>query len=149
MTRTLLVVDDNNSVRESLRFLLGRRGYIVLLAESGERALELARTNSIDGAMIDVQMPGMNGLEVCRVLAAPAVSEARRIPIWMMTGCPSPAVTRLSAEAGALALLGKPFDLPDLYRRFDQQFGEEPVAPVQGGTGPLPAPPEPPAAASA
>src|SRR5688572_12393501 len=107
--RTLLVIDDNKSVRESLRFLLVRRGYAVLMAENGPEGIELAAQHAIDGALIDVQMPGMNGFEVCRTLRQRAADAGRAFPIWMMTGGRSPNLVRLAAEAGALTLFSKPF----------------------------------------
>jgi CheY-like chemotaxis protein len=122
MARTFLVIDDNESVRESLKFLLVRRGYTVLAASDGFEALRLANEHVIDGAMVDVNMPGMNGIEVCRALRDLATASRREIGIWMMTGGRSPELLRLSREAGALDLLGKPFDLPALYRRFEEYF---------------------------
>lgn len=122
MPRTLLVVDDNRSVRESLKFLLLRRGYQVLVAESGQEALELSLQNVFDGALVDVNMPGMNGIEVCRALRDQAIAADREIAVWMMTGARTPEVLAMARDAGALDLLGKPFDLPALYRRFDEQF---------------------------
>jgi two-component system response regulator (stage 0 sporulation protein F) len=123
MPRTLLVVDDNQSVRESLKFLLLRRGYTVFVAENGPDAIEIANRHSIDGAMVDVNMPGMNGIEVCRALRARAAATGHDITVWMMTGARTPEVVRLAREAGAIDLLGKPFDLPSLYRRFEEKFG--------------------------
>lgn len=125
MPRTLLVVDDNRSVRESLKFLLLRRGYDVLVAEGGAEALELSLHHVINGALVDVNMPGMNGIEVCRGLRAQATAAGREIAVWMMTGARTPEVLELARAAGALDLLGKPFDLPALYRRFDEQFGSQ------------------------
>jgi len=122
MSRTMLVVDDNKSVRESLRFLLERRGYAVITASNGPEALALVAEHAYDGAMIDVQMPGMNGIEVCRRLREDAEMSGRRFVAWMMTGGRSPEIEKQSLEAGALALLGKPFDYADLYRRFEEQW---------------------------
>jgi DNA-binding response OmpR family regulator len=124
MPRTFLVIDDNESVRESLKFLLLRRGYAVLVAEDGYEALRIASVNPIDAAMVDVNMPGMNGIEVCRALRERAASAGRDIAIWMMTGGRSPELVKMAREAGALDLLGKPFDLPSLYRRFEEQFAK-------------------------
>lgn len=123
MARTLLVVDDNQSVRESLRFLLLRRGYTVFVAEDGAAALALAAEHSIDGAIVDVNMPGMNGIEVCRVLRERAAAKGRDVAVWMMTGARTPDVLKHSREAGALDLLGKPFDIPSLYRHLEDRLG--------------------------
>lgn len=127
MTRTLLIIDDNKSVRDALRFLFERRGYRVLAAESGLEGIAIAKAEQVDGALIDVNMPGMNGITVCRELRAYAVQNGRPLPIWMMTGARTPEVAKSALEAGALTLLAKPFDFADLFRQFDETLG--PVAP--------------------
>lgn len=122
MARTLLVIDDNQSVRESLKFLLLRRGYTVYVACDGYEAIRIASEHVIHGAMVDVNMPGMNGIDVCRALKERAAAAGRDIAVWMMTGARSPEIVKLAREAGALDLLGKPFDLPALFRRFEEHF---------------------------
>jgi CheY-like chemotaxis protein len=130
MTRTLLVIDDNKSVRDSLRFLLLRRGYAVLTAESGPEGLALAAQTPVQGALIDVNMPGMNGVDVCRALKEQSTAQQRSVAVWMMTGARTPELQKLVTDAGALALLGKPFDFPDLFQRFDEVLGpQEPPPP--------------------
>lgn len=128
MTRTLMVIDDNKSVRESLRFLLARRGYAVLDAADGPAALALAAQHPIDGALVDVNMPGMNGVAVCRALHEHAAANGRRIAVWLMTGARTAEIARAAAEAGALVLLQKPFDIPDLMRRIEEEIGPPPPA---------------------
>ncbi len=121
--RTLLVIDDNASVRDSLRFLFLRRGYDVRVAENGAEGLAIAGGQVIDAAIVDVNMPGMNGIDVCRALREQATAAGRSIPVWIMTGARTPDVERRAAEAGALAVLGKPFDFADLFRQFDEKLG--------------------------
>jgi DNA-binding response OmpR family regulator len=123
MTRTILVIDDNKSVRESLRFLLMRRGYAVQVAENGRDGIALAAENRIDGALVDVNMPGMNGVEVCRALREQAAARGQSIAVWMMTGARTQELGKQALQAGALALLGKPFDFAELFRRFDEIIG--------------------------
>jgi CheY-like chemotaxis protein len=129
MTRTLLVIDDNKSVRESLRFLFVFRGYSVLVAESGPEGIALAAQQSIDGAIVDVNMPGMNGVAVCRALHAQAAELQRPIAVWMMTGARTPELMKSAQEAGAITLFAKPFDFSELFRQFDEKFGGPPQAP--------------------
>ncbi len=129
MSQTLLIVDDNPSVRDSLRMLLERRGYIVLLAASGSEAIARAVEQQLDAAIIDVNMPGMNGLVVCRTLRTRASEAGRNFPVWMMTGARTPELERAALESGALAVLAKPFDYEELFSRFDAQFGGPPDAP--------------------
>ncbi len=132
MTRSLLIVDDNESVRESLRFLLERRGYITVVAASGAEALALAAQQAFDGAIVDINMPGMNGIAVCRTLYARAAESGHKLAIWMMTGARTREVAKASAEAGALGIFCKPFDLEELFRSFDEQFGPPPSPPEAG-----------------
>jgi CheY-like chemotaxis protein len=120
--RTLLVVDDNPSVRDSLRVLLESRGYVVVSAESGPEALERDLQHRFDGALIDVNMPGMSGLTVCRTLRSRAAELGRNLPVWLITGARTLELDRAAQEAGAMAVLGKPFSVEELFRSFDQQF---------------------------
>lgn len=123
MPRTLLLIDDDKSVRDSLCFLLQRRGFSVLAAESGARGIALAAEHNVDGALIDVHMPGMGGVEVCRALRALAEKNGRPMPIWMMTGARTNEIVKAATEAGALMVLAKPFDCAELFRRFEAHFG--------------------------
>lgn len=123
MPRTLLIIDDNKSVRDSLRFLFERRGYHVLAADGGPEGLQMARDHPVAGAMIDVNMPGMNGVEVCRALKTQAAEMGRPISIWLMTGARTNDLIKAATEAGALMVFSKPFDFPDLFRRFEEALG--------------------------
>ncbi|HVS51394.1 MAG TPA: response regulator [Opitutaceae bacterium] len=133
MAPTLLIIDDNPSVRDSLRFLFMRRGYAVFVAENGPKGIAIAAESRIDGALVDVNMPEMNGVEVCRLLREQATARGQNIVIWMMTGARTVELTRRALEAGALALLGKPFDFAELFRQFDEKLGPP---------APLPKPPD-------
>ncbi len=115
--RTLLVIDDNKSVRDTLAYLLGEQGFGAVLAESGPQALEMIGQSPVDGALIDVYMPGMNGLAACRELRARAEAVGRPLPVWMMTGASTPQLAQASLEAGAVGLLGKPFSVEELLRQ--------------------------------
>ncbi|HEY1108352.1 MAG TPA: response regulator [Opitutaceae bacterium] len=142
MARTLLVVDDNKSVRDALRYVLERRGYGTCLAESGPAALAVYEQEEIAGALIDVNMPGMNGLETCRLLVAQAAAKRRPLAVWMITGARTPELLKKSVEAGAVTLLGKPFNVPELFQQFDEKIGppDTPSAQPTGATEPEPKP---------
>ena len=129
LTRALLIVDDNEAVRESLRFLFEHRGYVTAVASGGAEALALAGQRAFDGAIIDVNMPGMNGLALCRNLQARAAETGQELAVWMMTGARTTDLAKAATEAGALALLAKPFDFDDLFRRFNERFGSTPPFP--------------------
>lgn len=126
---TLLIVDDNKSVRDSLRFLLERRGYHVMVAADGPEGVELARQHEIHGAMIDVNMPGMNGVEVCQQVTAHAAQTGRRVAVWLMTGARAQELVKSAQEAGALTVLAKPFHFAELFREFERVLGPVPPRP--------------------
>jgi CheY-like chemotaxis protein len=128
--QTVLVIDDNKSVRDTLEYLLGEQGFGAVLAESGPQALELMGKAPVDAALIDVYMPGMNGLATCRELRARAAAAGRPLPVWMMTGARTPQLAQASVDAGAMGLLGKPFSVEELLRQLTAG------APHGGGGGP-------------
>jgi CheY-like chemotaxis protein len=107
---TILVVDDHKPVCDTLKHVLERSGYRVITADSGPFAIAVSSTEHIDGALIDVQMQGMNGFECLRRI------QEHRGPIraWFMAGAPSKEITHAVATSGALGLLPKPFNLPSL-----------------------------------
>ncbi len=120
--RTMLIVDDEKAVRDSLRFLLEREGYRVVVASDGVEAITAGAQQPIDGAMVDVHMPVMNGIEVCRALQQQAAQAGRTIAVWMMSGARTARTAQAATDAGALALLGKPFDYKALLARFESHF---------------------------
>ena len=107
---SVLVVDDEEIMREVLESLLKREGYGVHLAASGEEALELAKAHSFDVAVIDVMMPGMGGLAT--------LDEFNRIdenlPVIMITAFGTPANTREAFKRGAFDFIEKPFKNDDV-----------------------------------
>lgn len=131
MPPVLLIVDDNESVRESLAFLFEYRGYQVLAAESGARALEIARTQRVDGALVDYNMPEMNGLEASRALLAQAQKLGRPLIVWMMSGAATADVIRGAKDVGARRIFSKPFEFSDLLQSLDDGLkpGLPPPAP--------------------
>src|SRR2546423_3008070 len=68
--RHILVVHDEPDVREKSAQVLKAEGYEIIQAESAERAMELARSNAIDTFLINIDMPGCSGIEICRKLRA-------------------------------------------------------------------------------
>jgi two-component system response regulator MprA len=110
----ILVVDDERAVRESLRRALELEGYDVELAEDGELALErLRRESPPDAVVLDVLMPGIDGLEVCRRLRAGGYD----VPILMLTARAEVDSRVAGLDAGADDYLPKPFALAELLAR--------------------------------
>ena len=110
----ILVVDDEPAVRESLRRALELEGYRVDLAVDGEQALEQAGApNEPDALILDVLMPGIDGLEVCRRLRA----EGSTVPVLMLTARAEVDSRVAGLDAGADDYLPKPFALAELLAR--------------------------------
>jgi two-component system response regulator MprA len=109
----ILVVDDDRAVRESLRRSLSFNGYTVDLAEDGIDALEAISNDRPDAVVLDVMMPRMDGLEVCRQLR----STGDDLPILVLTARDSVSERVGGLDAGADDYLPKPFALEELLAR--------------------------------
>lgn len=110
---TVLIVDDERSIRHSLRTILSSLGFHVLEAARGEEALELVHTAQIDAILLDIDMPGIGGIATCRGIrrGSPA------IPILMLTVHGSEDHKVEAFEAGADDYITKPFQLRELTAR--------------------------------
>jgi len=109
----LLIVDDERSIRLSLRTILVNFGYEVVEAARGEEALALARTAQFAAVLLDINMPGMGGIEVCRTLR----KNDPRLPIVMLTVQDSEDRKVEALDAGADDYITKPFQLRELTAR--------------------------------
>lgn len=113
LTHSILVVDDDRAIRESLGRALRLEGYEVVLAPDGAAALELVRTAAPSAIILDVMMPNVDGLTMCRVLRA----EGDRTPILMLTARTETSDRVAGLDAGADDYLPKPFELDELLAR--------------------------------
>lgn len=130
--RTLLITDDHEGVLRTLEYVLAGRGHRTLLAKSGAAALEAARSEQLDAALVDLHMPVMDGLSLCRALRRQAIANGTDIPVWIMTAAAVPALAAKALEAGAVCVLRKPFD-PDEFMAAVEE--------ICSGTKPFPPPP--------
>ena len=110
---TVLIVDDERSIRVSLRTILSNIGFEIVEAARGEEALSLARTAQFDAVLLDINMPGMGGVEVCRLMR----KESARLPIVMLTVQGSEDRKVEALDAGADDYITKPFQLRELIAR--------------------------------
>ena len=109
----ILVVDDDQAVRESLKRALVLEGYEVELAEDGNSALHSLAQSAPDAILLDLQMPDVDGLEVCRRLRSLGDST----PVLMLTARDAIGDRVEGLDAGADDYLVKPFDLNELFAR--------------------------------
>ena len=106
----ILVVDDEPGVRGFLRDLLAEEGYEVVLASDGEEALGLAELENPEVILLDINMPGIDGIEVCKRLKAR--EETRYIPIIIITALDDRGF--LAYLEGADDFINKPFNSMEL-----------------------------------
>jgi two-component system phosphate regulon response regulator PhoB len=105
--RKILAVDDEEDILELLDYNLSKEGFRVLRAASGEKALDLARTQKPDLIILDLMLPGLDGLEVCKRLKnEPATAD---MPIVMLTAKGEETDIVLGLELGADDYVSKPF----------------------------------------
>ncbi len=104
---SILVVEDEDDIRELLRYNLAKEGYQVTGAASGEEALKAARAVSPDLILLDLMLPGLDGLEVCRVLKGEP--QTRDLPVVMLTAKGEEADIVTGLELGADDYITKPF----------------------------------------
>ncbi len=115
MTARIVVADDENDIRRLIVFTLKRRGYTVLEADAGDRALDLIRQEHPDLAVLDVMMPGLTGLEVAKVLSSDAGTS--NIPIVMLSAKGQVSEIEQGLASGARSYLVKPFSPQELAAR--------------------------------
>ena len=109
---TILVVDDEPQIRRVLRATLSSRGYEIIDAKTGEEGIELVCKNKPDLVLLDVNMPGMGGLEACR-----EIRRGSNAPIIMLTVRNAERDKVAALDAGADDYVVKPFGIEELLAR--------------------------------
>ena len=130
MSARILIVEDEPDIQELLSYNLRQAGFEITTAEDGEAALRLAEQNPPDLVVLDLMLPGMDGLELCRLLKQ---REAlRRVPVLMLTAKTGEVDRIVGLELGADDYVTKPFSPRELVlrikailRRAALQEGEE------------------------
>ena len=113
----ILIVDDNPEIREIIQILLSGEGYQVHEAANGHQALMLLRQTSFDLIILDIMMPGMDGLEMCR-----KIRETNNIPIIMLSAKSTDLDKILGLGTGADDYVVKPFNPLELTARVKSQL---------------------------
>ncbi|HWC33139.1 MAG TPA: response regulator transcription factor [Actinomycetota bacterium] len=112
MPGRILIVDDDEGIRDVVGFALENAGFEVEAVEDGETALEAATANPYDAVVLDVMMPGVSGIDVCRELRARS-----GVPILMLTAKDAEVERVLGLELGADDYVTKPFSTAELVSR--------------------------------
>jgi two-component system KDP operon response regulator KdpE len=119
----ILVVDDEPQIRRVLRATLAAKGYEVVDARSGEEALEALRDSRFNLVLLDINMPGIGGLETCREIRA-----SSEVAIIMLTVHNAEADKVAALDAGADDYVTKPFSTPELLARIRAALRRQPSA---------------------
>jgi DNA-binding response OmpR family regulator len=131
MSQTILVVDDEKTLRETIAYQLEQEGYRVVAAADGRQALEAFRAESPDLVLLDLMLPEMSGMEVCRILRAES-----DVPIIMLTAKSSEIDKVVGLEVGADDYVTKPFSLRELLARVRAHLRRREAATAAGAAGP-------------
>jgi DNA-binding response OmpR family regulator len=112
LPKRVLVVEDDATIRDTLSFNLKKEGYAVTVAKDGAEALATARSSRPDLVLLDLMLPELSGLEVCRMLR-----QESNVPIIMLTAKESEVDKVVGLQLGADDYITKPFSLPELFAR--------------------------------
>src|SRR5881628_2625652 len=110
---SILIVDDDANLRQNIHFILEKGGMKSSMASSGEEALQRMRTTAFDLVLLDVQMPGMGGLEALRIMR----ERHQDVGVIMCSVLKDIAVAVEAMHAGALDYVTKDFSPPELIAR--------------------------------
>ncbi len=116
----ILLVDDNPVNREVAAGLLGRQGHLVTTMDDGESAVEAVSAATFDLVLLDMNMPGMDGIQTARAIRALPDGLGTQVPLWLVTANPQAIDAKLWREAGISGCLGKPFRVEGLSRLLAQ-----------------------------
>ncbi len=114
-TRSIIIVEDDEDIADSIRYNLEREGFRVRLAITGEDALSVILNGPPDLILLDLNLPGMNGFEICRRLRAE--SATAKVPILMLTARADETDKVLGLNMGADDYITKPFSMRELVAR--------------------------------
>lgn len=118
LEKKILIVDDQFGIRVLLQEVLRREGYAIFQAPNGPTALELVRTENPDLVLLDMKIPGMDGLEILRNIRKLELDTK----VIMMTAYGELDLIQEAMEMGALAHFTKPFDIDELRQAVNAQL---------------------------
>ncbi|HMI54283.1 MAG TPA: response regulator [Candidatus Saccharimonadales bacterium] len=121
--KKILLVEDSDTTRLTNRIMISKRtGYTVIPVANGAEALKLARTERPDLVLMDIMMPGMDGLEVCRRMRKQEATE--RIPIVLLTFRVGEESVSDGFASGCTAYLKKPVEMDELVETLRRHLGD-------------------------
>ena len=120
--KKILIVDDEQDIVESLKFVLEASDYTCYCAYNGEDGLKLAKEIMPDLIILDVMMPKINGYKISRLLK---YNKYKNIPILMVTARSQEEDKLIGEETGVDEYITKPFDLDEVVKKVDQYLGSQ------------------------
>ncbi|MDB5064191.1 MAG: hypothetical protein QOG45_2651 [Chloroflexota bacterium] len=125
--KTILIVEDDQPSREVVRLACSAQNHTLIEAGNGTEGLEMARESSPDLVILDVNLPGMSGLDVCRRLRA----DGSRVPIIMLTAKADTIDVVVGLELGADDYVTKPFEVRELMARIGAHLRRAEITPQE------------------
>lgn len=113
--KRILIVDDEEHILELIRFNLEKNGYEVFVSDNGEDCIQFLKENSVDLVVLDLMLPGIDGLEVCKEIRR--IDALEKLPIIMLTARSEETDRILGLELGADDYIPKPFSVRELVAR--------------------------------
>ena len=121
--KKILIVDDEQDIVESLKFVLETEGYECYTAFNGDDGLKSAKEIVPDLILLDIMMPKMNGYKISRLLKFD--NKYKNIPILMVTARTQDEDKLIGEETGADEYITKPFELDDIVKRVDKYLKKD------------------------
>ena len=125
--KTILIVEDDQPSREVVKLATGAQNHTLLEADNGLSGLEMAREHNPDLIILDVNLPGMSGLDICRRLRA----DGSRVPIIMLTAKADTIDVVVGLELGADDYVTKPFEVRELMARIGAHLRRAEITPQE------------------
>ncbi len=115
MSKKILVIDDEELIIKSLTKLLEKNGYDVFVAKNGQDALAMTEEENFDLIIVDIKMPGINGVETIEsIYENLQKNNAQKIPAIFITGYADEEIQRKAETLNPIAYIYKPFDISEL-----------------------------------
>lgn len=110
--RTILIIDDEEDIIELTKMAFEARGYHVLKAYDGKSGLKIAQNQNPDLILLDIMMPGIDGIKVCQLIKAN--TQTKKIPVLMLSAKAQPSDIESGKRAGCDDYVIKPFEMNEL-----------------------------------
>ena len=120
--KRILVVDDNEDIRNLLSLVLQKEGFEVFLAGDGTSAIQIIKSNSLDLVLLDVMMPVLSGLEVLAIIRESKDKKISELPVMMITALSTIADIDAAIDTGATSYIVKPFRNENLIEKIAAIF---------------------------